>query len=158
MSGLKEKTSSDIAVQTFRSKVTSLEKELLASQNKNVVKGNSDVFPLTHSFSEGVYIREMAMVKGGMVIGKIHNRSHTWFLMKGRLLIATENDTVEYEAPAYVNAPAGSKRVIQALEDSVFINVHPNPDNIKDTDELERILTCVSYKEYEDMNNKNIVI
>ena len=78
--------------------------------------------------------------------------------MKGRLLIATENDTVEYEAPVYVNAPAGSKRVIQALEDSVFINVHPNPDNIKDTDELERILTCVSYKEYEDMNNKNIVI
>ena len=52
MSGLKEKTSSDIAVQTFRSKVTSLEKELLASQNKNVVKGNSDMFPLTHSFSE----------------------------------------------------------------------------------------------------------
>ena len=158
MSGLKEKTSNDIAIQAFRDKVMSLEKELLASQNKNIVKGNSEAFPLTHSFSEGVYVREMAMAKGGIVIGKIHNRSHTWFLMKGRLLIATEDRTVEYEAPTYVNASAGSKRVIQALEDSVFINVHPNPDNIKDTNELERILTCVSYKEYEDMNDKNIAV
>ena len=93
-----------------------------------------------------------------MVIGKIHNRSHTWFLMQGHLVIATEDGSFEYKAPTYVNAPAGCKRVIKALEDSVFVNVHPNPDNIKDIDKLEKMLTCVSYKEYEDMNCKNILI
>ena len=92
------------------------------------------------------------MDKDRMLIGKIHNRSHTWFLMKGHLLVANENGTSEYKAPTYVNAKAGAKRVIKALEDSVFINVHPNPDNITDTDELEKMLTCVSYEEY----NNNI--
>jgi len=49
-----------------------------------------------------------------------------------------------------VNAPAGTKRVIYAEEDSIFVNVHPNPDNITDTDELENILACTSYKEYDE--------
>ena len=142
----------------FRNKVMSLEIRKLSSDNENIVKGNSDTFPLTHSFSDGVYVREMKMGKGGMVIGKIHNRSHTWFLMQGHLVIATEDGSFEYKAPTYVNAPAGCKRVIKALEDSVFVNVHPNPDNIKDIDKLEKMLTCVSYKEYEDMNCKNILI
>ena len=158
MSNLKTKQQAEIAVKTFRNKVVALEEELLASEDSSVVKGNSDFFPLTHSFSDGVYIREMKMAKGGMIVGKIHNRSHTWFLLQGHLLIATEKGTFDYKAPTYVNAEAGSKRVIKALEDSIFVNVHPNPENIKNTDELEKILTCVSYKEYENMNYKNILI
>ena len=149
---------SKLAIKNFRNKVVALEKELLASVNVDVVKGNSDFFPLTHSFSDGVYIREMKMGKGGMVIGKIHNKSHTWFLMHGHLIIATENGSCEYKAPIYVNSKAGSKRVIKALEDSVFVNVHPNPNNIKNIEKLEKLLTCESYKEYNNMNNKNIII
>jgi quercetin dioxygenase-like cupin family protein len=134
--------------QEFRTSVVDLENQLLNSDDPMVVKGNSDSFPLTHSFSEGIYVREMKMDKGGMVIGKIHNRTHTWFLMKGYIIVATEEGVMEYIAPTYVNAAAGAKRVIEALEDSVFINVHPNPDNITDTDELEKILTCDSYEAY----------
>ncbi len=139
----------------FRNKVMSLENKMLSSDNKNIVKGNSDTFPLTHSFSEGVYIREMSMLKGGIVIGKIHNKSHTWFLMKGKIKVATEDSVVTYSAPTYVNAKAGAKRVIAAIEDSVFVNVHPNPDNIKNTDELENVLTCKTYDEYINYKVKN---
>ena len=139
----------------FRNKVMSLENKMLSSDNENIVKGNSDTFPLTHSFSEGVYIREMSMLKGGIVIGKIHNKSHTWFLMKGKIKVATEDSVVTYSAPTYVNAKAGAKRVIAAIEDSVFVNVHPNPDNIKNTDELENILTCKTYDEYINYKVKN---
>ena len=139
----------------FRNKVMSLENKMLSSDNENIVKGNSDTFPLTHSFSDGVYIREMSMLKGGIVIGKIHNKSHTWFLMKGKIKVATEDSVVTYSAPTYVNAKAGAKRVIAAIEDSVFVNVHPNPDNIKNTDELENILTCKTYDEYINYKVKN---
>ena len=132
----------------FRTSVVDLENQLLSSESSLVVKGNSDSFPLTHSFSEGIYVREMKMNKGGLVIGKIHNKTHTWFLMKGHIIVATEEGVMEYIAPTYVNAIAGAKRVIEAIEESVFINVHPNPNNITDTDELERILTCESYEAY----------
>jgi len=142
------KESSALSSQEFRTNVVALEEQLLSSDNPLVVKGNSDSFPLTHSFSEGVYVREMKMDKGGMVIGKIHNRTHTWFLMKGKLLIATEYGTTVFKAPTYVNASAGEKRVIHALKDSVFINIHPNPDNITDIKELEDTLTCISYEAY----------
>lgn len=129
----------------------SLERQMLESEDPLIVKGNSDSFPLTHSFSDGIYIREMSMLEGGIVIGKIHNRSHTWFLMKGKIKIANEDGVVTYSAPTYVNANSGAKRVIVALEDSVFVNVHPNPDNITDTDELERILTCETYTQYKQL-------
>ena len=129
----------------------SLERQMLESEDPLIVKGNSDSFPLTHSFSDGIYIREMSMLEGGIVIGKIHNRSHTWFLMKGKIKIANEDGVVTYSAPTYVNANSGAKRVIVALEDSVFVNVHPNPDNITDTDELERILTCETYTHYKQL-------
>lgn len=140
-----------LSVHSFRETVTSLERQMLDSDNPLVVKGNSDSFPLTHSFSDGVYIREMSMLEGGIVIGKIHNRSHTWFLMKGKLKIANEDGVVTYSAPTYVNASSGAKRVIIALEDSVFVNVHPNPDNIINIDELERILTCETYTQYKQL-------
>jgi len=140
-----------LSVHSFRETVTSLERQMLDSDNPLVIKGNSDSFPLTHSFSDGVYIREMSMLEGGIVIGKIHNRSHTWFLMKGKLKIANEDGVVTYSAPTYVNAVSGAKRVIIALEDSVFVNVHPNPDNITNIDELERILTCETYTQYKQL-------
>jgi len=140
----------------FRNKITSLENTMLLSSDKNIVKGNSESFPLTHSFSEGVYIREMSMLKDGVVIGKIHNKSHTWFLMKGKIKVATEEEVVTYSAPTYVNAKAGAKRIIIAMEDSVFVNVHPNPGNITDIKKLEDMLTCKSYEAYEQYKLKKI--
>jgi quercetin dioxygenase-like cupin family protein len=140
-----------LSIDYFRNTVTNLEAEMLASNDPLIVKGNSDSFPLTHSFSEGVYIREMSMLEGGIVIGKIHNKSHTWFLMKGKLKIANEDGVVTYSAPTYVNAKSGAKRVIIALEDSVFVNIHPNPDNIRDIEELEKILTCETYIQYKQL-------
>tara|TARA_R100001369_G_scaffold59310_1_gene86112 strand:- start:700 stop:1167 length:468 start_codon:yes stop_codon:yes gene_type:complete len=151
---LSKNKTNQLTVQSFRNKITSLEKKLLAQENPNIVKGNSDSFPLTHSFSDGVYIREMSMLKDGIVIGKIHDRSQTWFLMKGKLKIVTENGIVVYTAPTYVNAPAGAKRVIQALENSVFVNVHPNPDNTTDIKTLEERLTCVTYEAFENKHLK----
>ena len=103
---------SELAIKNFRDKVVVLEEELLASVNVDVVKGNSDFFPLTHSFSDGVYIREMKMGKGGMVVGKIHNRSHTWFLMQGHLIIATESGSCEYKAPIYINSKIMQEQLI----------------------------------------------
>ena len=103
-------------VKLTRERISKLEEELLSNDHPSIVKGNTDFFPLKHSFSEGVYIREMLMEEGGMVIGKLHKYSHTWFLMKGEIMVA-----------------------------SVFINVHPNPKNITNIEELENMLTCKSY-------------
>ncbi len=138
-----------LAVQDYIAKVENLEQSMLNLEGENIAKGNTDLFPLKHSFSHGVYIREMTMQADSVVIGKLHKFSHTWFLLKGKLFISTEEGVNHYVAPCYVNAPAGTKRIIYAAEDSIFVNVHPNPDNITDINELEDRLACVSYKQYE---------
>ena len=63
MNNLKTSTQTDVAIKNFRNKVVELENKLLNSNDTNIVKGNSDSFPLTHSFSDGVYVREMKWVK-----------------------------------------------------------------------------------------------
>ena len=118
---------------------------------ENVVKGDSEVFPLKHTFTDGIYIRQMSMKKDSFVIGKIHKHNHVWFLLTGMISVADENDTVDHIAPCYVEAPAGSKRMIYAHEDSIWVNIHANPTNTKDLKELEDLIIA---KDYEEFNNK----
>ena len=117
---------------------------------------HSDNFPLKHTFADGVYIRQMDMKAGSMVVGAIHNHLHVWFLLTGNLAVATEDSIEEFVAPCYVLATPGSKRVIYATEDSIFINIHKNPNNIKNIDELESEIVSKTFEEYEEyINNKN---
>jgi hypothetical protein len=136
-------------VKLTRQKIESLEKQLINNDHPSIVRGNTDSFPLKHSFSDGVYIREMFMKKDSIVIGKLHKYSHTWFLMQGEIMVATDQGTKVYIAPCYVNARAGSKRVINAVKDSIFINIHPNPLELRNIEELEDMLTCPSYNDFD---------
>ena len=137
--------------------------ELLISEADGVnIEGDgktilhSDNFPLKHTFADGIYIRQMDMKTGSAVIGAIHNHLHAWFLLTGRLVVATEDLIEEYVAPCYVLATPGSKRVIYAVEDSIFINIHKNPNNIKDINKLELEIVSKTFKDYEKyINNKN---
>ena len=117
-------------------------------------KQDSHFAPLKHSFADGIYIRQMTMVKGAVCIGKIHKHLHAWFLLTGHITVITEGRTEDYIAPCYVVAPPGTKRVIYTHEESIFVNVHKNPDNIKDIDELEKTYIAEDYKEYEEYINK----
>jgi len=83
-------------------------------------------------------------------IGKIHKTNHTIFIMKGKLLFYTETGVKEIEAPYYGNAIAGTKRLVIALEDTVFVNIFPNPNNIKDIEELENIFLVNTYEEFKN--------
>ena len=143
-----------------RSKILNLESKLMELvDGENIVKGDTETFPLKHTFTDGIYIRQMSMRKDSAVIGKIHKNRHVWFLLSGFLSVASETSSEDYEAPCYVEAPAGSKRVIYAHEDSVWVNIYPNPTNTEDLDKLEEQIIVKNYKEFEEyINNKNNTI
>jgi len=143
-----------------RSKILDVENALLELvDGVNIVKGDSDVCPLKHTFTEGIYVRQMSMKKDSAAIGKIHKDDHVWFLMSGSICVASETSSENYEAPCYVEAPAGSKRVLYAIEDCVWVNVYPNPTNTEDLEELEEMIIAKDYKEFEEyVNNKNNTI
>ncbi len=63
-------------------------------------------------------------------------------------MLCTENGVEEMIAPFYGKSPAGTKRVVVALEDSVFVNVHPNPDNEENVEQLEEKFVVSSFEDY----------
>jgi len=145
-----------------RKKILSLEKSLIDIADGINIEGdgrsivtNGKIAPIKHAFADGVYIRQMDMVKDTVVVGAIHKHLHVWFLLTGHVTIATENTTEDYIAPCYIVSTPGVKRVILANEDSIFVNVHKNPSNTQDINQLEKEIVALNYEEYEEYINKN---
>ena len=140
-----------------REKIYNLQNFLIDSADEvNIVTHqDSKLFPLKHTFADGIYVRQMSMGKDTLVVGAIHNHLHVWFLMSGVITVATEDTSEEYIAPCYVVSTPGTKRVIYANEDSVFVNVHKNPTNCEDIRMLEQEIVSATFEEYEEYKNKN---
>jgi quercetin dioxygenase-like cupin family protein len=116
-----------------------------------------DAVPLKHSFADNVYIREMKMAKGILVLGAIHKHHHVWFLLTGHLTIGTNETVEDYIAPCYVVSKPGTQRAIYANEDSIFVNIHKNPTNTRDIMKLEKEIVSLNTKEYEEyINQQNL--
>jgi len=120
--------------------------------------GNSiaeiEEIPIKHAFADQLYIRQMDMKAGHIVIGAIHNHKHVWFLMSGRVIINNNGEIIEHVAPCYTVSEPGSKRLIYAVEDSTFVNVHKNPTNTQDIRELEKEIVALNREEYEEYIQK----
>ena len=141
----------------FRNKLVNLELALLEKvDGLNIIaEQDSHLFPLKHTFGDGTYARQMSMYKGSWCIGKIHKQDHMWFLLTGKITVVTDGDIVDHQSPCYTEASSGAKRVIYAVEDSIFVNIHKNPKNIKDIKKLEDEIVSLSFEEYEKYINKN---
>jgi len=120
-----------------------------------VTHQDSKLFPLKHTFADGIYVRQMSMKVGSVVVGAIHKHLHVWFLLTGHISVATEDAIEDYIAPCYVVATPGTKRVIYANEESIFVNIHKNPTNSQDIEWLEKEIVAKDFKEYEEYINKN---
>lgn len=150
----------------FENKVSGLQQYLteLSKTNNNVGVGtkekpivtDSELVPINHFFMKGVYVREMTMYQGTVVVGAIHKDEHMCFLLEGHLTVANEEGVKDYIAPCYIVTTPGIRRVLYAHKKSIWYNVHRNPDDLKEIKEIEDLLTCVTYEEYKNyVKNKN---
>jgi len=130
-----------------------LEKKIIGS----IIHNNGDIvvseqLPITHNFADQIYLRQMNMSKDQLVVGAFHNHKHIWFLMTGRVSIKSNEEIVEHVAPCYTVSEPGTQRFIYAHEDSIFINIHKNPNNTTNIKELEKTIVSLNKKEYEKQN------
>ena len=112
------------------------------------VFGDSDLCPLKHTFAPGIYVREIFIPAGVIIVGKIHKHEHPNFLMKGRVSVITEQGGVEeLIAPLSMISPAGTKRVVVAHEDTVWITIHQTAET--DLGKIEEEIIAKSFEDYE---------
>jgi hypothetical protein len=110
---------------------------------------------LTHHFTEidnehecCLYGREMFMPKGTLVVGKIHKRQGLNFLLQGKIYVATEFGKQWYTAPCIIKGEANVKRVVYAVEDSIFVNVHLTKyTGEENLDKVEEDIVTDDYKD-----------
>lgn len=96
--------------------------------------------PLAQFFAPNIYIREMFMPAGTMVIGQIHKTEHFNIILEGRVRVIIDGEVHELIAPCTFVSKAGVSKVLNVLEDCRWQTIHANPDNITDIETLESLL------------------
>ena len=104
--------------------------------------------PLFHHFAPGLYARELHIPKGVTLTGKIHKHICLSIMPKGDMSVYIDGVIVRAKAPLVSVAPAGTKRIAYAHEDSIWITVHATTET--DIAKLEDDLVCDTEKQYLD--------
>jgi hypothetical protein len=118
-------------------------------QLEDFIRDNLELvdLPVSHYQLPGVYVRALH-IKGGVVLtGKIHKHSCINIMAKGLLKVASEDGTAkEMKAGDIFVSPPGTKRAGYAMQDSIFITVHPT--NETELDAIEESLVCGTVEDY----------
>lgn len=94
--------------------------------------------PLKHTFMPGMYMREIFMPKGSKVSSKIHKFRHPYFILKGVVRVWLDGYGWQLiQAPFSGITEPGTRRVLDVLEDTVWVTVHSNPDDTEDLSIIE---------------------
>lgn len=92
--------------------------------------------PVEHYYAPGVWARQITIPKGVVLVGAIHKTDNLAVLSKGTIMLVTNDQPIELTAPYTVMVKAGQKNAALAIEEAVWTNFFPNPDNETDIDKL----------------------
>ena len=107
----------------------------------------------THHFAPGMYVRAYYGIKDSVVVSQVHLHEHITILAAGHCrVISTMQDEERidvYKDFAIINTPAHTKRALYFLENTTILTIHPNPDDIRDIPELERMFVVDNFEDLE---------
>lgn len=131
----------------IRAQIQALEDALM--QVPGALFGDNDLCPVTHHWTDGLYLREIFIPKGTVLTGAIHHYAHPNVLLYGEVVVVTEGRGREHLiAPRMLLSAAGTKRAVVALEDTCWITIHANPDEARDTVGLRAMLVSETPRDY----------
>ena len=109
-----------------------------------ILKLQSSMLPMeceapepNHYFANGMYLRELTIPAGMLIVGKTHKHQHFLIITQGSGRVVSEFGTKDMEAGDIYVSPPGSKRAILAYEDLTMVTVHVNEDNTTDIELIE---------------------
>ena len=147
-----------ILTKTFDIKISSILKNIFANTSNDLVTHNNGELvrqkakwgELKHNFVPGIYLRQMVLNKGSIIISAIHKRDHVWFLLYGDISVVNNDGEKNYIAPYIGFSKSGTQRVIRANTYAIFQNIFQNPTNNKNLDYVEKYNYALTKKEYKE--------
>lgn len=110
--------------------------------------------PLRHTFAPGSYARQILIPNGSLVVGKIHKHAHLNMLMLGTAVVATEEGIVTYHAPFVFTSQPGTKRVVVAITDVIWVTVHVTEET--DLVKIEEQMIATTYDQYDALQGIDV--
>ena len=94
--------------------------------------------PVQHFFGPSIYIREVVMPAGTVVVGKYHKEDHLCNMIEGRMVVVGEDgEQREVAAPSVFMAKKGRKTAY-IIETVRFQNIYSTDET--DVEKLEHML------------------
>jgi hypothetical protein len=92
--------------------------------------------PVVHHFGPGVYVREVTIPTGALAMGHKQRFEVLNIVLKGSVAIIDGDAVKVISAPTiFVSKPG--RKLGYCIEECVWQNVYPNPDNERDIEKLE---------------------
>ena len=135
----------------IREQILKLEAAMLAQTEGIDIGGKT--YPLRHYRADGMIAREILLRKHSIVVGKIHKHAHLNLISLGHVRVLTEDGAIEMKAPLTFTSSVGTKRVVYALEDTVWTTFHLNPNNLdpESEDDMIKLENEIIAKSYDDV-------
>ena len=127
-----------------REKIMLLQEAAMALPDENKVEIDSLT---THYFADGIYLRQLFIPAGVMVVGKIHRTDHLTIICSGTVRVTTDNGVEEITGPAVFRTGIGAKKAAFAITDCVIMNPHPTHET--DLKKIEEQFIAPSFEALE---------
>jgi len=108
--------------------------------------------PLIHTFLDGIYVREIFMEAGRLVISKIHKTRHPYSVIEGEVIVSINGKVQLIKAPYEGITEPNTRRVLYVTKDCRWLTYHLNPDN----ESVEQIEDRIIEKHENILLNKKI--
>lgn len=95
---------------------------------QDIIKDNAPAVPMPvqNHFAPHVYVREIFMPAGTLVVGKMHRTEHFNIITTGVVrLLNDDGSTSEVIAGDIFTSKPGVKKVLYIVEDTKWVTVHP---------------------------------
>jgi hypothetical protein len=134
-------------------------REKILSFEKSLFELNDYInLPLRHFTADDVYVREIFMPAGSLVVGKVHLHEHLNIISTGLVSCYTEEGCIEIRGHHILKSEPGTKRALFVKEDTIWSTIHKKrwgdipPNNEKDINKFYVVET------YEEFDSKRIGI
>lgn len=119
-----------------------------------MLQGVQPVTFLKHHFAPGIYVREIWMPAGAVILGHEHTGDHLNVVVSGKFLLRAEGCVRQISAgptPVTFRSKAGVRKALYIIEDTTYMTVHVNEDDCHDIPTLEARFTRKSetYRQHE---------
>ncbi|MGH7746040.1 MAG: hypothetical protein ACREQ5_14890 [Candidatus Dormibacteria bacterium] len=101
-----------------------------------------------HHFIDGFYMRVMFIPAGVAVVGHVHMQKCITKVLQGSILISDGLSETRVDAPFTAAVPAGEKKAVYALTNTIWTDCYLNEDNERDVEVLEARLIARDHNDY----------